>query len=207
MQTTPGKANKKEDSCLVLASSSPRRRELLEQTGVKFIVHSSSMKEIKFHDDGPEKLVMENARIKTLKVSKSFPNHFVLGADTTVFLNDRVFGKPENLVEARRMLLDLSGKTHSVSTGVCFCRKQFNYLETRVESSAVTFKDLNDSAIDDYLEKINPLDKAGGYAMQTRPDLIIEEFTGSRTNIIGLPMELLNLWFSELRTLFPMNFP
>ena len=101
--------------------------------------------------------------------------------------------------EAHRMLNLLSSKTHTVSTGLCLINRSEYYEECRVDSSSVTFKNLNQKTIDLYFNEVNPLDKAGAYAIQTRPDLIIEDFKGSRTNVIGLPIELLADWFFELK--------
>ncbi|MBP52434.1 MAG: septum formation protein Maf [Opitutae bacterium] len=206
MQRRTGKANTNEKSFLILASGSPRRRDLLYQMGVSFEVHCSGADEITSHVEGPLAMVKENAKIKCLEVSKKFPDRFILGADTTVSLKNQIFGKPSDLEEAREMLFGLSGKTHDVSTGVCLSHQRLGYIETKVETSSVKFKEISGSTIDLYFEEIDPLDKAGAYAMQTRPDLIIEKYSGSRTNIIGLPVRLLEGWFSELRTLFPTQF-
>jgi septum formation protein len=96
------------------------------------------------------------------------------------------------------MLRLLSGQTHEVSTGLCLINRGQNYEESRVESSRVTFKPINDEIIEKYFLEVNPLDKAGGYAIQTRSDLIIERFEGSHSNVIGLPLEMLSQWFRKL---------
>ena len=96
------------------------------------------------------------------------------------------------------MLQFLSGQTHQVSTGLCLINKTLDYEETRVETSQVTFKEINDSTITEYFKEVNPLDKAGGYAIQIRPDLIVEKFEGSRSNVIGLPLGLLEVWLREI---------
>jgi septum formation protein len=120
--------------------------------------------------------------------------HWVLGADTLVALEERVLGKPKSIGEATEMLQFLSGQTHQVSTGLCLINRTLDYEETRVETSQVTFKEINDSTIAEYFKEVNPLDKAGSYAIQTRPDLIIKKFEGSHSNVIGLPLELLEGW-------------
>jgi septum formation protein len=96
------------------------------------------------------------------------------------------------------MLRVLSGETHTVSTGLCLINVEKEYEVSKVDSSRVTFKKLTDPVIDQYFSEVNPLDKAGAYAIQTRPDLIIQKFEGSRTNVIGLPVELLAGWLEDL---------
>ena len=183
---------------LILASGSPRRTQLLTEFGIKHQVVVSSVEEILEHPGGPISLVSENAKLKALKVAKRYPEHLVLGADTIVSLNDRVLGKPGCMEGAVEMLLSLSGKTHLVSTAICLTHCGNGMVDTRVETSRVTFKSINKKTIDEYFNHVDPLDKAGAYAMQTRSDLIIDDFQGSRSNVIGLPMEMLVSWLKEL---------
>ena len=96
------------------------------------------------------------------------------------------------------MLKELSGKSHEVHTGMCLVNERLKIIKKQVVTSRVTFLDLNDSIIEKYFSTVNPLDKAGGYAIQTNAELIIESFEGSRSNIIGLPLELLKKWFLEV---------
>ena len=96
------------------------------------------------------------------------------------------------------MLRILSGKTHEVSTGLCLVHLDDGYEETRVETSKVTFRELDDAVIEEYFAEVNPLDKAGAYAIQKRGELIVESFEGSRSNVIGLPLELLGEWLRSL---------
>ena len=199
MQKNDLKANTKEEDLIILGSGSPRRKELLGSIISDFEVFVSDADELTEHMDGPISLVQENARLKALSVSGLYPNRWVLGADTLVFHENQVFGKPKSMEEAISMLNLLSGKTHTVSTGLCFVNQEKGYEECRVGSSSVSFKVLNDQIIKQYFNEVNPLDKAGGYAIQTRPDLIIERFMGSRTNVIGLSLELLVQWMEELK--------
>jgi len=198
MQNFVEKANKKGSFPFILGSGSPRRRELLGQIMSDYSVEVSDAEEIFSHPEGTLALVMENARIKASSVAQSNLQHWVLGADTLVALEERVFGKPKSVGEATEMLQFLSGQTHQVSTGLCLINKTLDYEETRVETSQVTFKEINDSTIEEYFNEVNPLDKAGGYAIQTRPDLIVEKFEGSRSNVIGLPLQMLGKWLAEL---------
>tara|TARA_B110000305_G_scaffold227828_1_gene276903 strand:+ start:1036 stop:1638 length:603 start_codon:yes stop_codon:yes gene_type:complete len=199
MQKFDQKANKKGGSSFILGSGSPRRRELLGEIVNDFTVVISDSEEMESHPGGPLLLVQENARLKAKAVAQLRPRSWVLGADTLVAMGEMVMGKPKDLDEAFNMLRSLSGKTHEVSTGLCLVHVESNYEETRVETSLVTFKDINNKIIDEYFEHVNPLDKAGGYAIQTRSDLIIEKFIGSHSNVIGLPVEMLSEWLSEIK--------
>ena len=197
MQNFVEKANKKGSFPFILGSGSPRRRELLGQIMSDYSVEVSDAEEIFSHPKGTLALVKENARIKASSVAQSNLQHWVLGADTLVALEERVLGKPKSIGEATEMLQFLSGQTHQVSTGLCLINRTLDYEETRVETSQVTFKEINDSTIAEYFKEVNPLDKAGSYAIQTRPDLIIKKFEGSHSNVIGLPLELLEGWLRE----------
>ena len=199
MQKFSQKANTKDEAVFILGSGSPRRRELLKEIMDDFKVVVSDAVEIKFHPDGPRSLVQENARLKAEAVARLHPQNWVLGADTLVALGEKVFGKPKDLAEARLMLGLLSGQTHEVSTGLCLINLASSFNETRVETSRVTFKDIDDQVIEKYFDQVDPLDKAGGYAIQTRPDLIVENFEGSHSNVIGLPVEMLKEWMRALK--------
>ena len=192
------KANPNGGAGFILGSSSPRRKELLRELIDDFQVIPFDAEEIAFHPDGPLDLVMENARLKGSGVARQYPDHWVLGADTLVWVDDQILGKPKDMEEAEGMLRNLSGRTHSVSTGLFLSLLSENYEDTRVDTSQVTFKAFDDSLIKAYFSVVNPLDKAGGYAIQTRPDLIIDKFTGSHSNVIGLPLELLSSWLDEV---------
>ena len=197
MSTDPQKATLNPVDSLILASASPRRKELLSSLLKNFKIITAEVEELQSHLDGPVQLVMENARIKSLAVAKSHPSHWVLGADTLVALGDQVFGKPKDLKEAKSMLLQLSGKTHHVHTGVSFINISRDVLITESVSTLVTFKKLVSSNIDLYFTKVNPLDKAGAYGIQSYPEMIVDSFEGSLSNVIGLPLELIREWLDE----------
>ena len=203
MQIIDPKANTKEHGIFILGSGSPRRKELLSQVLPDFKVVVSDADELTTHPDGPLALVQENARLKARSVAQLHPQCWVLGADTLVALNDQVLGKPKSIEEAYSMLRLLSGETHIVSTGLCLINLQKKYEVCKVDSSRVTFKQLTDPVIDEYFSEVNPLDKAGGYAIQTRPDLIIQKFEGSRTNVIGLPVEIIAEWLCDMKIAKP----
>lgn len=191
MEIGKRKANQNPHRRVILASSSPRRKELLNELIPSFEVISSDADEIEFHEKGPVFLVEDNAKIKASSVARQFPQHWVLGADTLVFCAERVLGKPQNLEEAIEMLLFLSGKTHQVATGVSLQCLDIEKEYTFSEISDVTFKQLSEDIIKEYYLDVDPLDKAGGYAIQARADLIVEKFAGSYSNVVGLPIESL----------------
>lgn len=180
---------------LILASASPRRRELLDAMGVRFEVVTTDVRE---HDSdssphlAPIELACENARLKAEAVAQSEQGarRWVLGADTVVALGDRLFAKPATLDEAAEFLRALSGHTHEVITGCALLnpdRKTMLFHEV----TRVTFHALTDVVVGRYLAEVNVLDKAGAYALQERGEWIIESVEGSRTNVIGLPTEAL----------------
>jgi len=198
MSSVPQKANLNPLPPLLLASASPRRKELLTELIPDFRVVSSNAEELSSNPEGVGKLVQENARIKAESVASIHPSSWVLGADTVVALGGKIFGKPKSMSEAEEMLLELSGQCHQVHTGLCLIHQQRNYLQCRKDSSTVHFRQLNREVISAYYDSVNPLDKAGGYAIQTNSDLIVEKFEGSYSNVVGLPLELLKSWLSEL---------
>ena len=191
METDHQKANLKLSGSFILASGSPRRKELLSELVSDFQVIPATAEEIKSHPEGPVALISENARLKAFDVSRNHPTAWVLGADTLVFLEGKPFGKPRDMDEAQGMLLSLSGKTHTVATGICLKSISADKEIIFVEESLVTFKKLSVHQITAYFQKVDPLDKAGAYAIQTNPEMIIETREGSLSNVIGLPLEKL----------------
>jgi septum formation protein len=175
---------------VVLASASPRRRELLEQAGVVFEVIVSPAEEIHDASMMPEALCELNAVLKAEAVAVTRPDATVIGSDTLVFVDGEPLGKPVDLADARGMLRRLSGRTHQVCTGVCVI---FPERSRRVfhGSTKVTFLPLDDDAIDAYLALINPFDKAGAYGIQDHGDRIVSGIQGSFDNVMGLPVDLL----------------
>lgn len=174
---------------LVLASASPRRRELLAQLGVPFTVVVAEVVEHEEASTDPRVMVAHNAALKAEWVADRYPAATVLGADTTVFLDGLALNKPRDLPEARAMLRRLSGRTHTVFTGLALRRRSDGLALDEGVASGVTFKVLDEATIDTYLARVHTLDKAGGYAIQEHPDLIIAGYSGSLSNIIGLPLE------------------
>lgn len=174
---------------LILASASPRRRELLAQLGVPFEVIAADVIEHEESSTDPRVMVAHNAALKADWVAARHSNAVVLGADTTVFVDGTALNKPRDLVEARAMLRRLSGRTHTVFTGLAVRQASTGMRIDEGVASEVTFKPLDEPTIDTYLARVHTLDKAGGYAIQEHGDLVVEGHRGSFTNIIGLPLE------------------
>jgi nucleoside triphosphate pyrophosphatase len=174
----------------ILASSSPRRIQLLREAKFDPEVVRPEVEEVTSTFLTPSELVRFNARLKAAAVARRSPDAIVLGADTVVALGTKVFGKPRDLDDAGRMLRKLVGKTHEVITGVALIETSVGRLTLRAVSSTVTFLALSRTQIDAYLKIVDPLDKAGAYAAQDSANLIIERINGSFSNVVGLPMEL-----------------
>lgn len=174
---------------LILASASPRRRELLGQLGVEFEVVVAAVTEHEEESTDPRVMVAHNAALKADWVATRHPDAVVLGADTTVFIDGAALNKPHDGDEARAMLRRLSGRTHTVFTGLAVRRSRDGLKIDEGVASEVTFRTLDDAVIEEYLAKVHTLDKAGGYAIQEHGELIVEGYRGSMTNIVGLPIE------------------
>ena len=176
---------------LILASASPRRAELLKLLPVKFQVLPSDAPEVAHEHLSPQEVCQLNAHCKARAVAKKNPDALVLGADTLVFLDNKILGKPRNFKDAEKMLGQLQGRTHQVVTGVCLLHLRCHRERIFAVSSEVLFHPLNLKQIRDYLNKIQPLDKAGAYAIQDAGEFIISEISGSFSNVVGLPVERL----------------
>lgn len=185
---------------LVLASTSPRRVELLQEAGFVFEIIAPDVEEA--HDEALtcEELTTENARLKALAVAHQRPDAIIIAADTLVYLNHIPMTKPRDMAEAADMLRRLSARTHQVCTGVALAARGGDLLRVFHVISDVTFKPLTDEIIAEYHRRIQPLDKAGGYAVQSESEMVIERVTGSWSNVKGLPMEQLKI---ELQSFAP----
>ena len=146
----------------------------------------------------PWELCQLNAHRKARSVAKKIPDALVLGADTLVFLEDEIMGKPADIADARRMLTRLQGRMHQVVTGISLIHLRAHRERTFALSTDVTFRPLTAGQIDWYLAKVNPLDKAGAYAIQEHGEMIVADISGSFSNVVGLPVERveeeLNAW-------------
>jgi septum formation protein len=176
---------------LILASASPRRAELLRLLKLDFRIIPSTATEVLDEQLSPFEVCQLNARRKARAVAKKNPDSLVLGADTLVFLDGEIMGKPASRADAERMLTQLQGRTHQVVTGISLIHLRAHRERIFAESTDVMFHLLDTGQIRDYLAKVNPLDKAGAYAIQEHGDLIISEMSGSYSNVVGLPVERL----------------
>jgi septum formation protein len=181
----------------ILASGSPQRIRLLQEARYDFIAQPASIADLAVDFLTPGELTLLYACRKTFAVARAEPNAVVLGADTLVALGTTMFGKPADLDEARRMLAQLSGKTHEVLTGLAISNFSERRTISAVVESEVRFRELNADFIDRYLSRIDPLRKAGAYAAQIDPETVIDRIDGSFTNVVGLPMETVSQLLAE----------
>lgn len=175
----------------VLASQSPRRRELLQSVGLQFDVVPSHVPEEHSAGESADAYVTRLSRDKAAAVAASHPERWVIAADTTVVLGDQLLEKPVDEADARRMLALIAGRTHVVHTGLTLQCAGRGHLETRVARSEVRLLALTGSEIAWYAATGEPLDKAGAYAAQGIGGLFIDSIHGSYTNVVGLPLALL----------------
>ncbi len=183
---------------LYLASQSARRHELLHRMKITFHVVASGYRERMFRHLAPEALVLRHARGKAREARLPAGARFVMGADTVVYHDNRVFGKPRSRREAREMLGRLSGKTHRVFTGIVLEDRHLEIRLEEVDCTHVTFRKLKAAEIEAYLDCINPFDKAGSYAIQEGPR-IVSRYDGSYSNVIGLPVERLRKMLRRIK--------
>jgi septum formation protein len=178
---------------LILASASPRRRELLAELGVPFAVRSASVDETPQPGESPEALVRRLSRAKALAVAAqsaaSAPGAIILAADTTVVLDGEILGKPADVAEATAMLRRLRGGAHTVLTAIALLDTGDNRLITDLAVTRVTMRDYSDDEIAAYVASGDPFDKAGGYAIQHAGFQPVASIQGSYTNVVGLPLE------------------
>ena len=175
----------------ILASSSPRRRELLGSIGAEFDVIPSHIPEERRESETPEEYVARLSREKAYAISEKHPGRWIIAADTTVLLGEELLEKPLDAADARRMLATIAGKTHIVYTGVTLQNAAGGHHDTRVAESEVRMLPLTEREIAWYVATGEPLDKAGAYAAQGVGGLFIDSIHGSFTNVVGLPLALL----------------
>ena len=183
---------------LILASLSPRRRELLSRLPYPFEVRSFPTREFADGELPAEELPRCNAEAKARAVAERFPDAVVIGADTVIILDRRIIGKPRDAEDAFRTLTRLSGRAHAVVTGVALLRRSDGVRRVWSESTVVTFKTLSPGTIREYMERVNVLDKAGSYALQEHGDMLIEKVEGDADNVVGLPLGRLAAELGEL---------
>jgi len=182
---------------IVLASTSPRRRELMVELGFEFEVVKPLSDETSVDPD-PRKRVVENAEAKARSVVDRHPNALIIGADTVVFLEGVFLGKPIDPDDARRMLTKLSGRIHQVFTGMAIIDTSNGSMVSCVEETMVTFRELSEEEIDEYVAGGEPLDKAGAYGIQGAASFFVDAVDGSWSNVVGLPLELLRGFLTKI---------
>lgn len=183
---------------VILASGSPRRRELLGEMGVSFEIDVPDVDE---HVGGtPDKMVAVLAERKARAVAERRKEGVIVAADTLVALDERALGKPADEEDARNMLRSLSGRVHDVFTGVCVIDAKSGRVLVSAERTGVRFRDLSEEEICAYVAGGEPMDKAGAYAIQGGAGTFVVGYEGSRTNVIGLPVEKLGEMLREIRS-------
>ncbi len=173
---------------IILASASPRRKQLLSSIGLKFKTVPAHVNENYLNGETPSQHARRLAQSKAKIISEKYPDAWVLGADTIVVIDGQILGKPENKAQAKKMLQKLSGRTHKVHTAFTITRAASSISRTRVIQSAVSFKNISPDEIKWYISSKEPYDKAGGYAAQEKGASFIKSVRGSYTNVIGLPL-------------------
>lgn len=186
---------------LILASASPRRTELLREAGIPHRVLVAAVTEHEDPTTDPAQMVLHNARLKAAAVSRLHPDALVLGSDTTVALGDRALNKPADLAESRAMLRRLSGREHTVHTGVCLLCPALGIDESHDVTAWVRFRDLSEDDITRYQALVNTLDKAGAYGIQQGKEIIIADFQQPISTIMGLPVEFVKARLASLGVL------
>jgi len=184
--------NKSKTDIIILASASPRRKELLKKIIKKFKVVPSTIDETKIKHKTPEGFTVKAALAKAENVAKKKKNAIVIGADTIVVLGKNILGKPKNKKEAYKMLKMLSGKTHKVITGLALIVCESFHKLADYEVTEIAMRKISDKSIQDYVETGKPLDKAGAYGIQEIEDPFIRKINGDYNNVVGLPLKLLS---------------
>ncbi|MCP4689380.1 MAG: septum formation inhibitor Maf [Desulfobacterales bacterium] len=177
-----------ENTKIILASKSPRRRDLLRQAGISFSVIPSGLDESAIPMTSPEKYVRILAEAKAGDISEGRPDHWVIGADTIVVVDDAILGKPGSEADAREMLQRLGGRSHRVMTGYCIRREDRERFFSETIVTEVWFKELTDGEIEWYIQTGEPFGKAGSYAIQGIGVRLVTRINGSYTNVVGLPV-------------------
>jgi len=176
---------------IILASASPRRKELLEKIGLKFEVEPSNYAEDMHSRLSPDKLARAISLEKARVVARKYKNAIVIAADTFIVFGGKIMGKPNTEAEARKMLMTLRGKSHSVITGFTIMDTEENKVLTKSVETIIHIKNLTPEEIDAYVRSKEPLDKAGAYAIQGLGSVIVERIEGDYFNVMGLPLSAL----------------
>jgi septum formation protein len=185
------------DRTIVLASSSPRRRQLLEQIGLHFKIATSNYHEVIPHHTPPKQVAIQLSRGKAAAISGMCPDTVIIAADTVIELDGKILGKPYSAANAKKMLTLLSGKQHSVITGLTVMDTRTNKTLSRAVKTVVYMKKLAPDDIRQYVQSKEPLDKAGAYAIQGLGALLVKKINGDYYNVMGLPLVTLASMLKE----------
>lgn len=177
---------------IILASASPRRKEILENTKLKFDIIKSDIDEIILEKESPIQAVMRLAFEKSMDIASKNENDLIIAADTVVVLDENILGKPKDKYEAYNMIRSLSGRTHEVITGISLVNLGLSKKIIDYVVSTVKFKELSDEDIKDYIHTNESLDKAGAYGIQGYGAMLVEKIEGDYFNIVGLPISKLS---------------
>ncbi len=173
----------------ILASKSPRRKQLLRSIGLDAQIIPANIDESKLKNLPPEKMVTQLAMLKATDVARSFKGEtYVIGADTCVHIDGEILGKPRDIADAKRMLNKLGGRVHEVYTGYCVVNCKSGSAVAKCEKTLVTFRSLSEKEIDAYIKTREPMDKAGAYGIQEKGAMFIEKIEGDYFNVVGLPL-------------------
>ena len=172
---------------IILASGSPRRKELLKELNISFECFHSDIDETLLPNEAPEGYGLRLAHNKAHKAAEALGDGLYIGADTIVALDGAVFGKPKDVPDAMDILSCLSGNTHSVITAYCVFDKNSGKEVLKAVETLVTIKELTETEIEEYVETLEPMDKAGAYAIQGIGNFMVEKIIGSYSNVVGLP--------------------
>jgi len=188
---------------IILASASPRRKELLEQIGLQFEVEPSNSEELMRTDMEPSQLAESLSRQKAAEVADRYPDALIIAADTFIAMGDRLMGKAHTDAEARGMLTELSGQVHSVITGFTVLDTGNGRMVSRAVETKVWFRQLTAQEIDSYVRSGEPLGKAGAYAIQGLGAVMVEGIMGDYSNVVGLPLSALAETLRDFRISIP----
>jgi len=186
---------------IILASQSPRRAEILRMIGVNFKVDSSNINEEMNQKIEQNEIAMNISKAKAEKISQKYPNNIIIGADTIVVHNEKIFGKPKDKNESRKMLKALSGDCHKVITGVTIMNKKLGVLKNFSESTKVFVQTIPTKQIEFYVNNYNTLDKAGSYGIQEWFSVWIKKINGCYYNVMGLPVSKLYKHLTKIEKL------
>lgn len=190
---------------IILASKSPRRKELLSQAGLSFTIIPSAFDEDAVEIKDPAGYARHLAQNKALDIARQYPDSFVIGADTIVVVDGAVLNKPHDRDEARAMLARLQGRTHQVITGFCVASELAGHQHSEFCQTDVTFKPLSEAEMEWYISTDEPYDKAGGYAIQGLGSFMVAAVNGSYTNVVGLPVCEVLAHLHQIGVIRPVN--